>query len=29
MTLIEFEGVSKSFARHGGRMLLRDRLPDC
>jgi len=26
MTLIEFRGVSKSFARHAGRMLLRDRL---
>lgn len=26
MALIEFRGVSKSFARHAGRMLLRDRL---
>jgi len=26
MNAIEFEGVSKSFARHGGRMLLRDRV---
>jgi lipopolysaccharide transport system ATP-binding protein len=26
MSLIDFRGVSKSFARHGGRMLLRDRL---
>lgn len=26
MTLIDFRGVSKSFARHAGRMLLRDRL---
>lgn len=26
MTLIEFRGVSKSFARHAGRMLLRDRI---
>ena len=26
MTAIEFEGVSKSFGRHGGRLLLRQRL---
>jgi lipopolysaccharide transport system ATP-binding protein len=26
MSLIDFQGVSKSFARHAGRMLLRDRL---
>jgi lipopolysaccharide transport system ATP-binding protein len=26
MTAIEFEGVSKSFSRHAGRMLLRQRL---
>jgi ABC-2 type transport system ATP-binding protein/lipopolysaccharide transport system ATP-binding protein len=28
MTAIEFEGVSKSFGRHGGRLLLRQRLVD-
>jgi lipopolysaccharide transport system ATP-binding protein len=26
MSLIDFQGVSKSFARHSGRMLLRDRM---
>src|ERR1051326_92395 len=26
MAVLEFEGVSKYFYRHGGRMLLRDRL---
>jgi ABC-type polysaccharide/polyol phosphate transport system ATPase subunit len=26
MNVIEFQGVSKSFARHGGRMLLRHRI---
>jgi ABC-type polysaccharide/polyol phosphate transport system ATPase subunit len=28
MAAIKFEGVTKSFARHTGRMLLRDRLKD-
>jgi hypothetical protein len=26
MPVLEFRGVSKYFYRHGGRMLLRDRL---